>query len=180
MAQIAKELKKMHPDCITVFCGPCTAKKMEALKPDVKQYVDYVITFDELRAMVSAKDIEIDKLKGISVLDDATEYGRGFASCGGLANAVVQVLKEIGETKFKLCAKSCSGMKECIEAIKAYTSGQDKTTNFIEGMACEGGCVNGAGSIIHNTYLSKALLNIHSKTAKQKTIKESSGRFIKK
>ena len=180
MAQIAKEIRQLHSDAIIVFAGPCTAKKMEAEKYEVAQYVDYVITFDELRAMVAAKDIEVDQLKGISVLDDATEYGRNFASCGGLANAVVQVLKEIGETKFQLCAKSCSGMKECIEAITKHLSGEDTKTNFIEGMACEGGCVNGAGSIVHNTALSKARVTIHSKTAKQKTVKESAGRFIKK
>jgi len=175
MAQIAKVIKTKYPEAITVFVGPCTAKKMEARKQEVKKYVDYVLTFAELRAMFAAKDIDLDKLPGVE-LDQATGFGRGFASCGGLSSAVVEVLKELDEKDFKLLAQSCSGMKECIDAINQHKSGINKA-NFIEGMACEGGCVNGAGSITHNAIRSKAILGLHKAKAKQKTIKGSASRY---
>lgn len=170
MAQIAKVIKQKNPNSIICFIGPCTAKKMEIRWDSVKPYVDYALTFVELRAMIASQNIDIANLKGI-VLDDATAFGRGFATCGGLSTAVVEVLKEIGETNFKLCAQQCSGMKQCVEAITNLANGKSNY-NFIEGMACDGGCVNGAGSLTHNALVSKALVGMHGKMAKEKKVQE--------
>jgi iron only hydrogenase large subunit-like protein len=176
MAQIAKVIKQKNHNSIICFIGPCTAKKMEIRLDSVKKYVDYALTFVELRAMIAAKNIDLVNLKGIA-LDDATAFGRGFAACGGLSNAVVEVLKEIGETKFKLCGQQCSGMKQCVDAITNLANGKSNY-NFIEGMACEGGCVNGAGSLTHNALVSKALIGMHSKTAKEKKVAEVTKKYI--
>lgn len=176
MAQIAKVIKQKNPDSIICFIGPCTAKKMEIRLDSVKKYVDYALTFVELRAMIAAKNIDLVNLKGIA-LDDATAFGRGFAACGGLSNAVVEVLKEIGETKFKLCAQQCSGMKQCVDAITNLANGKSNY-NFIEGMACDGGCVNGAGSLTHNALVSKALVGMHGKTAKEKNVADVTKKYI--
>ena len=56
MARIAKYIKEMDPNSKIVFIGPCTAKKMEVKKEKVAQYVDAVITFEELQALFDSRD----------------------------------------------------------------------------------------------------------------------------
>lgn len=178
MAAISKIIKERHPDAIICFIGPCTAKKMEIRREEVKPYVDFAMTFVELRALFAAAEIDLDNLKGIEI-NDATSYGRNFARCGGLADAVVQVLKELDEKEFKLLAQSCNGMAECIKAIGELSSGKSKY-NFIEGMACPGGCISGAGSLNHNAIVAKALISMHGKKSIHKSVKESASRYWKK
>ena len=171
MAQTGKLVKAKYPDALTVFIGPCAAKKDERSWADVRPYVDYVLTFVELRAMFAARDIEIEKLKGISY-EDASPFGRGFAKVGGLSEAVVEALKEIDIKDFKLSSLACSGMKECIKALERLSSGDTKY-NFIEGMACEGGCICGPDSLNHNTAVGKAFVSSHARSAKTKKVLES-------
>lgn len=171
MAQTGKLIKAKYPDALTIFIGPCTAKKDERSKPEVRPYVDYVLTFTELRAMLSARDIELEKLKG-EPLEGGSSFGRNFARIGGLSEAVVQALKELDIKDFELSSLACSGMKECIKAIESLATGTSKY-NFIEGMACEGGCICGPESINHNTAVGKAFVNAYARSAKTKTIKES-------
>lgn len=177
MAEIAKKIKEKHPDATICFVGPCTAKKKEALQPYDKSYVDYVMTFAEARALFNARDIQIDKLKGMP-LDDASAYGRGFARCGGLADAVKEVLKEMGKEDFKLCPVSCNGMEECIKALKAWEAG-DQTYNFIEGMVCEGGCVGGPASLTHKNVYSKFAVDKHGQKSTKKSIKDAAEKYTK-
>ena len=136
MASIAQYIKKTDPDCKIVFMGPCTAKKMEFQKEEVHPYIDSVITFEELQALFDSKDINITEL-GEELLDNASYYGRIFARCGGLADAVQESLKEQG-IEFDLKATSCNGIEECrVALIKKSKNLSD--SNFIEGMACVGG-----------------------------------------
>ena len=144
-AAISKYLKEKDKNCKVVFIGPCTAKKMEFQKDSVKDYIDAVITFEELQALFDSKDIDITTLEE-EKLDDASYYGRIFARCGGLSDAVSQSLKEKGITDFNLKAVSCDGIEACnIALLKAGKKVLD--ANFIEGMACVGGCVGGAGCL---------------------------------
>ena len=83
MAETGKLIKEQDPAAKIVFIGPCTAKKGEVRKPEVHQYVDYVMTFEELQAMIDSKDIAVDQLPETE-LDTATYYGRVFARTGGL------------------------------------------------------------------------------------------------
>lgn len=171
MAQTGKIIKAKHPNALTIFIGPCTAKKDERSLPTVRPYVDYVLTFAELRAMFAARDIELESLKGISI-ENASPFGRGFAKVGGLSESVVQALKEIDLKDFKLSSLACSGMKECIKAIDALAAGDTKY-NFIEGMACEGGCICGPGSLNHNAAVGRSFVKTYSAGSNVKTIKES-------
>ncbi len=168
MAQCGKMIKEKYPDALTIFIGPCAAKKDERSRPEVRPYVDYVLTFVELRAMFAARDVEPEKLKGIP-LDQASPFGRCFARPGGVTEAVVQLLKEVNIKDFKLNATYCNGMKDCIREIEALASGTSDY-NFIEGMACEGGCVCGPESINHNMAVGKAFVQSHARLAKHKTI----------
>lgn len=167
MAMIAKYLKEHEKGCKVVFIGPCTAKKVEAQKESVKPYVDVVMTFEELQAMFYSKDIDISTLPE-DVLDNASYYGRIFARSGGLSDAVEEALKEQGITNFELKAESCDGIEQCkIALLKKSKNLID--VNFIEGMACIGGCIGGAGCLTHGAK-DKAEVDKYGMEAFEKTI----------
>ncbi len=148
MATIAKFIKeKAQGSCKVVFIGPCTAKKMEVKKPNVSPYVDAVITFEELQALFDSREIDLTTLP-LSNLDGASYFGRIFARCSGLSNAVEEALKEQGMTDFELKPCSCNGIEECKLALLKKSKGLSDV-NFIEGMACFGGCIGGAGCLTH-------------------------------
>lgn len=134
MAEIAKYIKETDPDGKIVFIGPCTAKKMEMQLENVKPYVDSVLTFEELQALIDARDIDMAGLEA-DVLDNASYFGRIFARSGGLSDAVAQALKEQGITDFKLNAITCDGIEQCKIALMR-ASKNVLPNNFIEGMAC--------------------------------------------
>ncbi len=147
MAEIAKYIKKSEPDSKVVFIGPCTAKKAEFQKDSVKEYVDCVLTFEELQAMFDGKGIDITSEEE-DVLNNASYFGRIFARSGGLADAVKQGLSEHGIDDFEYKPISCDGIEACRTALlKASKKVLD--ANFIEGMACVGGCIGGAGCLTH-------------------------------
>lgn len=147
MAEIGRHIK-INGDmpAKTIFIGPCTAKKQEKVKPTVEVWIDSVLTFEELQAMLDAKGIDLPSLAE-TPMGDASYFGRIFARSGGLTEAVQEVVKE-REMNFNVKAEVCSGIEECKMALLKTKAGKlDK--NFIEGMACPGGCINGAGSLVH-------------------------------
>ena len=169
-ATIAKYIKETDPDSKIVFIGPCTAKKMEFQKPEVRPYIDCVITFEELQALFDSRDLEIMEMEE-DVLDNASYFGRIFARCGGLADAVAEGLKERGITDFDLKAVSCDGIEECRMAL-LKKSKNVLDANFIEGMACVGGCIGGAGCLTHGEK-NKAEVDKYGKEAYEKTITDA-------
>ena len=170
MAALAKYIKKTDPSSKVVFIGPCTAKKMEFQKDEVSPYVDSVITFEELQALFDSKDLDITTLEGTD-LDNASYYGRIFARVGGLSDAVVQSLKEQGIDNFDLKAVPCDGIEACrVALLKASKRVLDG--NFIEGMACTGGCIGGAGCLTHGEK-NKADVDRYGREAMEKTIKDA-------
>lgn len=169
MAEIAKYIKSSDPDSKVIFIGPCTAKKMEFQKEGVHEYVDSVITFEELQALFDSKDIDIRTLDE-DILDNASYFGRIFARSGGLADAVQEALNEQG-IDFKLKAVTCDGIDECRTALLKKSKGV-LDANFIEGMACTGGCIGGAGCLTHGEK-NKAEVDKYGKEAYEKTISEA-------
>lgn len=179
MTEIAKYLKKMHPDSKVVFIGPCIAKKAEFQLESVSPYIDCVLTFEEMLAMFDSKNIDLASLPE-EVLDNASYFGRIFARSGGLADAVKEGLKEhgISEDEFEYNPVSCSGIDECKTALLKAQKGVLKE-NFIEGMACEDGCIGGAACITHGPKDRKQV-DAYGKEALEKGILDSIGilRFI--
>ena len=169
-ATISKYIKETDPNSKIVFIGPCTAKKMEYQKEEVRPYIDCVITFEELQALFDSRDLEINDMEE-GVLDNASYYGRIFARCGGLADAVAEGLKERGITDFDLKAVSCDGIEECRMAL-LKKSKNVLDANFIEGMACVGGCIGGAGCLTHGEK-NKAEVDKYGKEAYEKTISDA-------
>lgn len=170
MAAISKYLKENEENCKIVFIGPCTAKKAEVQKEEVQPYVDVAMTFEELQALFDSRDIDIMTLNE-GVLDNASYFGRIFARCGGLADAVAEGLKEHGDTDFQLKAVSCDGIEECKMAL-LKKSKNVLDANFIEGMACIGGCIGGAGCLTHGPK-NKAEVDKYGMEAFEKTITDA-------
>ncbi len=170
MAAIAKYIKEKNPGSKVVFIGPCTAKKMEVQKEQVREYVDNCMTFEELQALFDSKDIDITTL-GEDVLDNASYFGRIFARSGGLSDAVAQGLKEHGIADFELKAVPCDGIEACKMALMKK-SRNVLDGNFIEGMACIGGCIGGAGCLTHGEK-NKAEVDKYGREALEKTITDA-------
>lgn len=177
MATIAKYIKEHEGECKVVFIGPCTAKKMEVQKDSVKPYVDAVITFEELQALFDSKDLDITTL-GESVLDNASYYGRIFARSGGLSDAVKEGLKEQGLENFELKPCACDGIEACRVALIKKSKGL-LDANFIEGMACVGGCIGGAGCLTHGEK-NKMEVDKYGMEAYEKTILDATSVLDKK
>ena len=167
MATIAKYIKEHEAPAKVVFIGPCTAKKAEVQKPEVAQYVDVAMTFEELQALFDSREIDITGLEE-DVLDNASYFGRIFARCGGLSDAVAEGLKEHGFDDFELKACSCDGIEACRVALLKKSKNLSDA-NFIEGMACVGGCIGGAGCLTH-CEKNKAEVDKYGKEAYEKTI----------
>ena len=146
MGTLAKYLKDTDPDAKVIFIGPCTAKKSEMKLETVAPYVDVVMTFEELQALFDSRDIDITTLRE-DTLDDASYFGRIFARSGGLSEAVAQSLKE-QSIDFTVKAAVCDGIEECRLALLKKKKNV-LNANFIEGMACIGGCIGGAGCLTH-------------------------------
>ncbi|MBC8060905.1 MAG: 4Fe-4S dicluster domain-containing protein [Clostridiaceae bacterium] len=146
MIAISKLIKSTDPLAKVVFIGPCTAKKMEINEVDIKGITDYVLTFEELQAMLDAFDINIEECEELP-LNNASFYGRIFARSGGLTQAVKHLV-EAENTPIEFKPISCDGLIECDKALKLLKFNRSNG-NFIEGMACTGGCIGGAASLSH-------------------------------
>ena len=170
MATIAKYIKDTDKDAKVIFIGPCTAKKAEVQSESVKPYVDAALTFEELQALFDSRDIDITTLEE-GVLDNASYFGRIFARCGGLSDAVAEGLKEQGLDDFELKPCSCDGIEACrVALLKKSKNLLD--ANFIEGMACIGGCIGGAGCLTHGEK-NKAEVDKYGREALEKTISDA-------
>ncbi len=147
MIACGRMIKRLHPDAVTVFAGPCLAKKKEAKEPDIADAVDFVLTFQEVRDIFEATGIKPEELK-----DDEKEHascaGRLYARTGGVSRAVSEMLNQLRpDRKIKFAAEQANGAKECVQMIKRIQSGETKA-NFFEGMGCVGGCVGGPKAIL--------------------------------
>lgn len=170
MAAIAKYLKENDGPCKVVFIGPCTAKKEEIKRESVKPYVDCVLTFEELQALFDSKELDITTLPE-DVLDNASYFGRIFARSGGLSDAVKEAFKELQLSDFDLKSVPCDGIEACRTALLKKSKGV-LDANFIEGMACVGGCIGGAGCLTHGER-NKAEVDKYGEEAHEKTIQDA-------
>lgn len=140
MYYTAEKIKEEHPDYLTVFVGPCYAKRVEA---ESDPYVDYVITFEEAGAMFDADKIKVEECEAMDFAEISCYQGRQFPVTGGVAGAV----KSLVDGKMEMRAETVDGLtKEGLKALKCYAlKGCDN--NMIEVMCCEGGCVAGPGCL---------------------------------
>lgn len=145
MVLTARMIKKDDPDCKVVFIGPCAAKKLEASRKSVRSDVDFVLTFEEVMGMFVAKGVKLEEIEGNDPLLKGTNRGREFAVSGGVAKAVKSLInKKHPEVEVKV--QAAEGLKNCKTMLMMAKAGR-LDGYLLEGMACPGGCVAGAGTL---------------------------------
>ncbi len=146
MVYTARLMKKQYPNCKVVFVGPCAAKKLEAIREDIRSDVDFVLTFEELQGMFEAKEVDFAKIEGSVVLNEASASARGFAVAGGVAQAVTDLIHK-EQPDLEIHTARAEGLRDCRKLMTMAKAGKYKGC-LLEGMACPGGCVAGAGTVL--------------------------------
>ena len=148
MVLTARLIKKDDKDARICFVGPCSAKKLEASRRSVRSEVDFVLTFEELMGLFEAKEIDVSALPDDpnDNFDDASGDGRGFAVSGGVAQAVVNAIHKMDPGR-EVKVASAQGLADCRKMMMMAKAGK-YNGYLLEGMACPGGCVAGAGTMV--------------------------------
>ena len=175
MAITARMARRLYPDGVNVFVGPCVAKKMEKLLEKNKGYLDYVVTFEEVNAMMEARGVNPLEMPGTSEVENGSISGRNFCHSGGVAASLNNYLEEIGETE-RLTLKPANGSVECLQAAKDLNFGKQEE-DVLEGMMCEGGCINGVDSLVPNIVIAKSQSKVENKLAEETPISKACNEF---
>ncbi|MBQ8881352.1 MAG: 4Fe-4S dicluster domain-containing protein [Oscillospiraceae bacterium] len=146
MVFTARLMKKKYPGCKVVFVGPCAAKKLEAMRADIRSDVDFVLTFEELQGMFQAKEIDFETIEPLDDLNEGSAAGRGFAVSGGVAKAVENMVHDMDPNREIKTARA-EGLRDCRKLMAMAKAGK-YDGYLLEGMACPGGCVAGAGTLL--------------------------------
>jgi iron only hydrogenase large subunit-like protein len=141
MVAAGRVLKEVYKDCKVIFIGPCIAKKNEAKDKDLRDAIDYVLTYKELDEIFKALDIDLSNLSD-EQYEQSSQGGRIYARTGGVSKAVELSLNRVGYQGIALNAIQVDGVKACKEMLDKLKNGIVEA-NFIEGMGCKGGCVGG-------------------------------------
>lgn len=107
--------------------------------------------------MFDAKEINFAEIEGDPADDmsEGTGMGRGFAVGGGVAAAVVEAISHIDPDR-QVPIEYGDGLRECKKMLMMAKAGK-RDGYLLEGMACPGGCVAGAGTI---TPVRESTLNV--------------------
>ena len=168
----ADQEKIKREDIVSVSIMPCTAKKFEADRAEMKNNIDFVLTTRELAKLIKSYSIDFLNLEAISFdapFGISTGAAAIFGTSGGVMEAALRTAYELLTEKkleaidFKM-VRGLTGTKEAtIEILDqkinvAIVSGLEnakqllknkKKYHFIEIMACPGGCLNGGGQPLH-------------------------------
>ena len=169
MVFTARLMKQKYPGCKVVFIGPCAAKKLEAIREDIRSDVDFVLTFEELQGMFQAKEIDFETIEELEDLNEGTATGRGFAVAGGVAGAVEKLLKET-HPDLQVKTARAEGLKECRKLMSLAKAGK-YDGYLLEGMACPGGCVAGAGTLLPVDLAAKVVGRYQSEAERDSPLK---------
>lgn len=163
-------------DIIVVSIMPCTAKKFEVKRAEMKngdlEDVDFSLTTRELARMINIFGIDFKNLKPSRAdlpFGERSGAGKIFGASGGVMEAAVRTAnylltgKELSELKFEP-VRGLKGFKKAevkigdkkirLAVISALGNAKDfmdalekgeAQADFVEVMACPGGCVNGGG-----------------------------------
>lgn len=155
MVATARIIKADHPDAKVVFIGPCASKKLEASRRTIRSDVDFVITFEELAGIFEAKNILLSEIHAMDELAGATGAGRGYGVAGGVASAIEECVREY-YPDIEVNIEHAESLSECKKMLMLAKAGK-KNGCLIEGMACPGGCIAGAGTNIAVASAAKAV-----------------------
>ena len=172
MVLTARLLKKEKPEARICFVGPCAAKKLEASRRSVRSEVDFVLTFEELMGLFEAKEVDFASLPNNpeDAFNNASADARGFAASGGVAQAVVNAIKKMDPDR-EVKVMSAQGLADCKKMMMMAKAGK-YNGYLLEGMACPGGCIAGAGTLA-DPAKSVAMLNKYKNEATMKVATET-------
>lgn len=168
MIEVARLIKRSEPDAKVVFIGPCASKKMEYTLEKTGGAIDSVMSFEELQAFLDARGIETTEQED-TPLNNASFYGRIFAKSGGIIQGLLNIASEKGLDNLKPI--QMNGIEQCKVNMAKLKVGKSEF-NFFEGMACEGGCLNGPLCINHGPR-NMADVDKYGNEATEKTINNS-------
>ena len=140
MVALSRLIKAEDKDAVTVFIGPCIAKKSEVIDETIEGNADYALTFGEIRAIMRAKEVRLEPEE--NTLQKSSVFGKRFGNGGGVTAAVLECMKEDGIDTEEMNVLKCDGVAECKKALLMMKAGR-LDADFIEGMVCTGGCVGG-------------------------------------
>lgn len=167
MVAAGRVIKALDPEAMTVFIGPCMAKKKEAKEPDIADAVDYVLTFQEVEEIFKAAKMQLDILPE-DVKEHSSKAGRIYARTSGVSQAVQETVQQLtGGKGMQVVARQGDGGKACKELIENIKKGEIEA-NFFEGMACSGGCVGGPKAILEKE-TAREIVNEYGEEAATKT-----------
>ena len=147
MVACGRSIKALHPGALTVFVGPCIAKKAEAREKDVADSTDFVLTFQEMRDIFEFAGLDPAKLPE-DERDHSSRAGRIYAATGGVSEAVQTTVERLDPgKKITLRAAQADGVSACRKMLSDVLEGR-LMANFIEGMGCVGGCVGGPKALV--------------------------------
>ena len=145
MVLTARIVKRDNPDAKIVFVGPCAAKKLEASRKSIRSDIDFVLTFEEVLGMFEAKEVDFAALAAEPVPSSASADGRGFSVSGGVASAVVNCIRQLAPER-EILVEHAEGLNDCRKMLMRARAGK-LNGYLLEGMACPGGCIGGAGTV---------------------------------
>lgn len=167
MVACGRVIKKLYPDAVTVFIGPCMAKKSEAREADVKDAVDFVLTFQEVQDIFKAADIDPERYPE-SEKEHSSRAGRIYARTGGVSEAVRKTVEQLNpDREISVRTRQADGVPGCRSMIEDLKNGKLEG-NFFEGMGCVGGCVGGPKAVLDREE-GRELVNLYGDDAQYKT-----------
>jgi NADH-quinone oxidoreductase subunit G len=204
----AKEAGIAPDDIIVVSVMPCTAKKFESKREEMAGDVDYVLTTRELASIIKSAGIDFLNLEE-SEYDDLLGVSSGaadiFGTTGGVMEAALRTASELitGEElekiefenvrglegikktevvigDLKLRAAVANGLGNARKVMEMIKDGEE--FDFIEFMACPGGCMGGGGQPISSdkNVLEKRQQAIYEIDNNKKMRKSHKNPYIKK
>ena len=147
MVACGRSIKKIHPNAVTVFIGPCVAKKAEARESDIVDSTDFVLTFQEIQDVFDYAGINLAEMEEDD-RDHSSRAGRIYAGTGGVSEAVRSTVSRINPGKpITVKTRHADGVPACKQMLNDILEGNGNA-NFFEGMGCVGGCVGGPKALI--------------------------------
>ena len=140
MVAMARVLHERHgPGLRIVFIGPCIAKKGEVASEAVAGEINSALTFSELRAMFTARNITPESVEPSDFDPPYARYGALFPVSRGLLQAA-----NINEDLVSSNVAVADGHVDFPEAISDFAEGCFEV-NLLETLACKG-CIMGPGT----------------------------------
>ncbi len=173
----AAKMKIKPKDIVVVSIMPCTAKKFEITRPELKvkglRAVDYSLTTREFALMLKKNNInlaQVEKSQANNPMGEHSGAAAIYGASGGVMESALRTAQVIlGEKTKKIEFKVVRGLKDVKEAtikiggqdirsvvvngighIKKVLDNLDEY-DYIEVMSCPGGCIGGGGQPIPTT-----------------------------